>query len=304
MQNEKVKNVREKEEPYKIRMKLNKNVKWLILVMAICGLTGFLTPLGTTPYTYLVKTMEGNTVNNINEHLPLTLINNIPIMCTIIIVLSLLIFTKVKIRLSDLFMIGGLTFLMFSSKRQSTMFVLIGSIILNRMFTEAIKIYSKENMERMFKNIVCILGIAISVVAIFQGAKFIDKKKDNSYVNEASYPVDAANWILENLDINNIKLFNEYNYGSYLLYRGIPVFIDSRADLYAPEFNGKKDIFMDFINTSNLGKFYGKTFEEYVITHVILYKNAKIRMIIDETEPEKYNKIYSDKYFVIYEVVK
>lgn len=304
LQNEKVKNVREKEEPYKIRMKLNKNVKWLILVMAICGLTGFLTPLGTTPYTYLVKTMEGNTVNNINEHLPLTLINNIPIMCTIIIVLSLLIFTKVKIRLSDLFMIGGLTFLMFSSKRQSTMFVLIGSIILNRMFTEAIKIYSKENMECMFKNIVCILGIAVSVVAIFQGAKFIDKKKDNSYVNEASYPVDAANWILENLDVNNIKLFNEYNYGSYLLYRGIPVFIDSRADLYAPEFNGKKDIFMDFINTSNLGKFYGKTFEEYGITHVILYKNAKIRMIIDETEPEKYNKIYSDKYFVIYEVVK
>ena len=304
LQNEKVKNVREKEEPYKIRMKLNKNVKWLILVMAICGLTGFLTPLGTTPYTYLVKTMEGNTVNNINEHLPLTLINNIPIMCTIIIVLSLLIFTKVKIRLSDLFMIGGLTFLMFSSKRQSTMFVLIGSIILNRMFTEAIKIYSKENMEWMFKNIVCILGIAVSVVAIFQGAKFIDKKKDNSYVNEASYPVDAANWILENLDVNNIKLFNEYNYGSYLLYRGIPVFIDSRADLYAPEFNGKKDIFMDFINTSNLGKFYGKTFEEYGITHVILYKNAKIRMIIDETELEKYNKIYSDKYFVIYEVVK
>lgn len=304
LQNEKVKNVREKEEPYKIRMKLNKNVKWLILVMAICGLTGFLTPLGTTPYTYLVKTMEGNTVNNINEHLPLTLINNIPIMCTIIIVLSLLIFTKVKIRLSDLFMIGGLTFLMFSSRRQSTMFVLIGSIILNRMFTEAIKIYSKENMEWMFKNIVCILGIAVSVVAIFQGAKFIDKKKDNSYVNEASYPVDAANWILENFDVNNIKLFNEYNYGSYLLYRGIPVFIDSRADLYAPEFNGKKDIFMDFINTSNLGKFYGKTFEEYGITHVILYKNAKIRMIIDETEPEKYNKIYSDKYFVIYEVVK
>lgn len=304
LQNEKVKNVREKEEPYKIRMKLNKNVKWLILVIAICGLTGFLTPLGTTPYTYLVKTMEGNTVNNINEHLPLTLINNIPIMCTIIIVLSLLIFTKVKIRLSDLFMIGGLTFLMFSSRRQSTMFVLIGSIILNRMFTEAIKIYSKENMEWMFKNIVCILGIAVSVVAIFQGAKFIDKKKDNSYVNEASYPVDAANWILENFDVNNIKLFNEYNYGSYLLYRGIPVFIDSRADLYAPEFNGKKDIFMDFINTSNLGKFYGKTFEEYGITHVILYKNAKIRMIIDETEPEKYNKIYSDKYFVIYEVVK
>ena len=61
---------------------------------------------------------------------------------------------------------------------------------------------------------------------------------------------------------------------------------------------------MDFINTSNLGKYYGNTFKEYGITHVILYKNAKIRMIIDETEPENYNKIYSDNNFVIYEIVK
>ncbi len=302
-QNEKIKTVRETEEPYKIKMKLNKNVKWLILVMAICGLTGFLTPLGTTPYTYLIKTMNGNTVGNINEHLPLTLINNIPIMCTIVIILSLLIFTKVKIRLSDLFMIGGLTYLMFSSKRQSTMFVLLGSIILNRMITEAIKTYSKEKMEMVLRPMIGSITLLVMCLSVFYGLRFIDKKKDNSYVNESSYPVEAANWMLKNLNVNEIKLFNEYNYGSYLLYRGIPVFIDSRADLYAPEFNGKKDIFMDFINTSNLGTYYGKTFKEYGITHVILYKNSKIRMIIDETEPENYNKIYSDKNFVIYEVV-
>lgn len=302
-QNEKIKKVRETEEPYKIKMKLNKNVKWLILVMAICGLTGFLTPLGTTPYTYLIKTMNGNTVGNINEHLPLTLINNIPIMCTIVIILSLLIFTKVKIRLSDLFMIGGLTYLMFSSRRQSTMFVLLGSIILNRIIIEAIKTYSKEKMEMILRPMIGAITALVMCLSIFYGLKFIDKKKDNSYVNENSYPVEAANWMLKNLNVNEIKLFNEYNYGSYLLYRGIPVFIDSRADLYAPEFNGKKDIFMDFINTSNLGTYYGKTFKEYGITHVILYKNSKIRMIIDETEPENYNKIYSDKNFVIYEVV-
>lgn len=303
-QNEKIKNAREKEEPYKIKMKLNKNVKWLILVMAICALTGFLTPLGTTPYTYLIKTMQGNTVNNINEHLPLTLINDIPIMCVIVIVLSLLIFTKVKIRLSDLFMIGGLAYLMFSSKRQSTMFVIIGSMILNRMVTNAIDIYSKEKMYGILNQMAKVMSVVVGIVAIIYGGKLINDKKDNSYVNESAYPVAAADWILKNLDIENIKLFNEYNYGSYLLYRGIPVFIDSRADLYAPEFNNRNDIFMDFINTSNLGKFYGDTFEEYDITHIIVYKNAKLRMIIDETQPEKYNKIYSDKSFVIYEIIK
>ncbi len=302
--NEKRKLAREAEEPYKIKMKRNKNVKWLILIMVICGVTGFLTPLGTTPYTYLIKTMQGNTVNNINEHLPLTLIQNIPIMCTIIIALSLLIFTKVKIRLSDLFMLGGLSYLMFSSRRQATMFVLIGSIILNRMIVEAIKIYGTEKMKGVLRQIIIVAGIGVSCITLFLSIKYIDKKKNNVYVNEATYPVEASEWILKNLNLDNIKLFNEYNYGSYLLYKGIPVFIDSRADLYAPEFNGEEDIFMNFINTSNIGRYYGKTFREYGITHVMLYKNSKVSMLIDETEPENYNKIYSDDYFVIYEVMK
>ena len=303
--NEKIKKVRENEEPYKIKMKLNKNVKWLIVVMLICGLTGFLTPLGTTPYTYLVKTMQGNTTENINEHLPLTLIKNIPVMCTLVIMLAFLIFTKVKIRLSDLFMLGGLTYLMFMSKRQESMLVIIGSVILNRMTMDAIQIYSVETMKNVLSHIIGIGVILVAGLSIFYGAKFTKDKISNDYVNQSQYPTEAAEWILDNLDVNNIKLYNEYNYGSYLLYKGIPVFIDSRADLYTPEFNGDKDkdIFSDFLNASNLGTYYGKIFKKYGITHVMVYKNAKIRMIIDETEPENYNKIYSDNYFVIYEVL-
>ena len=87
-----------------------------------------------------------------------------------------------------------------------------------------------------------------------------------------------------------------------MLYRGIPVFIDSRADLYAPEFSGlEDDIFMDFIDVSSIGTFYEEVLEKYNITHVILYSNSKMSMIIDETKDANYNKIYSDDYFVIYE---
>ena len=87
-----------------------------------------------------------------------------------------------------------------------------------------------------------------------------------------------------------------------MLIRGIPVFIDSRADLYAPEFSGKKDdIFMDFIDTSNIGKFYEDTFKKYDITYVICYKNSKMNMIITKTKDKNYKELYSDKYFVVYE---
>ena len=57
----KIKRAEELKNPYKIKLNKNKNVKWLVLVMIICALTGLLTPLGDTPYTYLYKTMQGNT---------------------------------------------------------------------------------------------------------------------------------------------------------------------------------------------------------------------------------------------------
>ena len=303
--NEKVKLKRETQEPYKIRMTKNKNIKWLILLMIICILVGFLTPIGTTPFTYLYKTLQGNTTKNINEHLPLTLIENTPILCTIVVYLSFLIFTKVKVRLSDLFMLGGLAYLMISSRRQISIFVLICSIILNRFVMEAIKIYEIEKIQKVTKGLVtsCLTGLLIIVICV-QSIKDINKRKYEKYVSEVSYPVAAADWILENLDVNNIKLFNEYNYGSYLLYRGIPVFIDSRADLYSPEFNGKEDIFMDFINTSNIGKYYETTFNKYGITHIIIHSNSKINMLIKNADAEKYNELYSDDNFTIYELVK
>ena len=113
----------------------------------------------------------------------------------------------------------------------------------------------------------------------------------------------ACDYILENIDLEGVRFYNEYNYGSYMLFRGIPVFIDSRADLYAPEFSGKKDedIFSDFINTSSISKFYEETFEKYNITHLLISKKSKTNMIISKTEDIKYKELYSDDNFIIYE---
>ena len=299
----KVKRSKELQNPYKIKLEKRNAVKWLILIMVICLFTGFLTPLGTTPYTYLVKTMEGNTTQNINEHLPMTLASDTEVLCTLIIFLSLLIFTKVKIRLSDLFMLGGLCYLMLASRRQVTMFVLICSVILNRLIMQATKIYIKEDIEVAMKKITSVIGILITSILVLGLSYYVAKDKvDDKFIDESSYPVQACDYILENIDLGKARFYNEYNYGSYMLYRGIPVFIDSRADLYAPEFSGKKDdIFMDFIDTSNIGKFYEDTFEKYDITHVICYKNSKMNMIITKTKDKNYKELYSDEYFVIYE---
>lgn len=96
-----------------------------------------------------------------------------------------------------------------------------------------------------------------------------------------------------------MRLFNDYNYGSYLLYRGIPVFIDSRADLYSPEFNEGVNVFSDYMNISNINSYYEPKFKDYKITHVIIYRNSKLNMLL--SRDENYNRIYFDDNFAIYE---
>ena len=300
----KIKRSKNLQNPYKIKLTKNDNVKWLILIMVICIFTGLLTPLGDTPYTYLFKTLQGNTTQNINEHLPMTLIDESEACCCLILFLAPLIFTKVKIRLSDLFMIGGLCILMLSSRRQVTMFVIVGSVILNRLITQLIVIYNDEKyIENMEKRATSIIGVLIISILTLCLTYYLAKDKvDDKYIDESSYPVQACDYILKNIDLGKARFYNEYNYGSYMLFRGIPVFIDSRADLYAPEFSGKSDdIFMDFIETSGIAKFYEDIFKKYDITHVITYENSKMNMIIEKTKAPNYKQLYKDDYFVVYE---
>ena len=300
------KNIRKKEKikanPYKIKIRGNDNVKALIIIMIICLFTGLLTPLGTTPYTYLIKTMQGTTTHNISEHLPLTLVNNLEFMCALVLFIVILTFTDTKIRLSDLFMLGGLIFLTFYTRRQFSMFTLICVIILNRLINALLDKYDPEGCKKAIKKMTTITGMIVTICLVLTISVIQYKPKMNDhFIDENSYPVGAATYILENLDIKNIKLYNEYNYGSYLIFRGIPVFIDSRADLYAPEFNPGVEVFNDYINLSNVDiDNVEEKLDKYGITHMLMYKKSKLRKFVEQNT-EKNNLLYEDDNFCLFE---
>ena len=295
--------------PYRLILKKEDAGKWLIVIMIICTFTGLLTPLGDTPYTYLIKTMQGNTMDSISEHLPLTLINAKDILVVFILFLAVLIFTDTKMKTRDFFMLAGLTLLSFMSRRQVSMFVLICGFIFAKMLVELVNKYDIEGSDKLIKGMTTFLGKTLTILLVVLVSFCLYRPKINApIVSKSSYPIEASNYILNNLDVKEIKLFNEYNYGSYLLYRGIPVFIDSRADLYAPEFNGTKgedgkyhgrDIFSDYVNITSISTYYDDKFNEYGITHVLIKKGSKLNMLIKRND--NYKELYSDNNFVLYE---
>ena len=293
------------DNPYKLKLERRTAVKWLILIAIICFAMGLLTPIGNEPYTHIFKLMSGNTTNNISEHQPIVLVEHTKEFSIIVGLLAILIFTDTKISLKDFFMLGGLLLLSLMSRRQYSMLVIIGVMPFTKLVCNFLDKYDKNGIDEFTNMMVSWKGKIVTIALIvFFSFSIYSTKKDNEYINASTYPVDAADFILAqeehgDLDFNTMKMYNDYNYGSYLLYRGIPVFIDSRADLYSPEFNEGKDIFSDYINISNLSTFYEDKFEEYGITHVMAYENSKLNMLLKRDE--NYELLYSDDRFVFYE---
>jgi len=284
----------------KIIFEKNSYGKVFILIAVICLFTCFLTPIGDMPYTYLIKIMQGNTTEYVNEHLPLTLADNTPFAILFGITILFAIFAKIKLRLKDWFMIIGLMILALITRRQTSMVFLIALIPISNMLVQIFNKYDKNGTKEVMTLMTRPIGIILTLALIIaMSASMMKNKLDDEYVSENVYPVKAADFILENLDIDKMKLFNEYNYGAYLLFRDIPVFIDSRCDLYTPEFNEGVTMFNDFIDVYGMHTGYEEVFENYGITHVMIVEGGKLNLLLGQDA--NYNCIYTDKNYKIYE---
>ena len=279
---------------YKIIVEKINNFKPLLIAFGISFLMGLLTP-SKICYTYYLKILEGSSQSFIQEHSPLVIINT-PFM---LIVLFFLYFTKEKIKLHELFMLGGLVLLSLMGQRHIIFFNTIGMIYIGTILIREIKAKKDHTLtilyDKIFNNKI-IITIFLLISLIIYGAKCLENSQIE-YVDNTEYPVDAVKYIKENLDYNNIKLYNDYNDGSYLLFNDIKVFIDSRCDLYFREFNHQYDIFDDYASTKYDYK-YEEIFDKYYIQYILLNNEDSLYYILKDNS--KYELLYDDKNYSIY----
>lgn len=279
----------------KIVIEKNDNIKYLFLTMIISTVTGLITPIGDTPYTYFIKTAMGNSQSYIMEHQKMTWKSS-PF--TIIIAfetLFLAIISKVKLR--DLFMISGLTIMSIISIRHISFLALIGTICFARIFLMFLDNFDFKIDKSLIKffNKKLVIIISYLLVIIFSSIMFTHWSNED-YIDKENYPTEAVKYIKNNLDVKEIRLYNEYNFGSYLLLNDIPVFIDSRCDLYTKQFSGLDyDIFDDY--EVMMGNYMTK-FDFYGITHALIYKNTFYNILKNDTN---YKLLYEDEYFALFE---
>lgn len=291
----------------KIEINKNNNLKKLLIIFIVVALIGLINPSGLTPYTYILKSISGETMSYINEHKPVTLEylrENYPYIITYILNVLILIYPKQKVKLYDVFLIIGLTIMTFLGVRQFAIFIVVLSRVWIKYIEEIknaffnLKIFNGEKfiLLKIFSPIIIIL--AIFLVSL----KFHQIYKNRDFVEEDTYPVKASEWIKKNLDLESLRIYNNYTDGSYLVFAGIPDFIDTRCDLFTAEFNKTlekgNDIFSDSMRVQENPDDYKIIFEKYDINTVLVNKNSfylsKLRY------DEKFEKVYEDENYIVY----
>ena len=287
----------------KVIIERNKNMKWILVIFVLCIFTGLLTPLKDIPYTYMIKSIKGNTMNFISEHQAVSLIYSIPTLVIILIIVALLFSNKIKIKLRDIFMLLGMTILALISYKQFPIFFICTMTIINKLFIQVIPDKLSQIVTNLLDKVLSIKGmIYITLIIIALSLVQYKKVAVQNFVDSSEYPVQAVKWIKENsnIDIKNMRLFNDFNYGSYLLFSDIPVFIDGRADAYDPVFNGRKeDSFLDYMQASSLEIWYEDIFAKYGITHIITKTNSSFNTFLQRNI--QYRSLYNDGTFIFYE---
>ena len=94
-----------------------------------------------------------------------------------------------------------------------------------------------------------------------------------SKVEREFFPVGAAEWLNDKSQTAN--LFNDYNWGGYLIYHvpQVPVFVDGRTDLYGDE------ILNDYINIIFCKESWMETLNEYDIDLVIVPADSCLKSL-------------------------
>lgn len=276
------------------------NIKYLIILILLAIVIGFFTPIFGTAYTNLVNCMNGVSTNFISELQPVNLIQRLPLTIMTFLVISILIFTKTKVKIKDLlFVIGFIIFSLMASRNLFFLY-LIGIISFTNIISSFINTYIDEENQilKKFENSIVILTLFCLFILIYSISKISEQIK-KEYVDDLVYPEYATEWILDNVDYKNMRIWNGFNFGSYLELNGIKVFLDSRSGMFTEQENKNCTVLKDWLDVYNGSVHYQDIFNKYDITHVLLNNEELVNKFI--VNDKNYKLIYQDDLYSLYE---
>ncbi len=274
-----------------------KDNKLIYLTGIVILLSGIISPYRSIQYTFFIKAMlaESFKIFQISELVLTRLINyKFELLLLLLFILGLY-FKVLKVKLRDLFLFLGLFIFSLIAIRNVVFFYIFGPYILLKSIDSKINIKTKFYINKDIFQI----SILVLLIVLFIRSIYATDIYNNEYKINETYPVEIVNYIKDNIDYKNTRIYNMFSFGSYLEYNDIPVFIDSRAEVYSKEFNGGHDIISDYVDSLELDS-YKNVFEEYKFEYAIIENDTDLYQYLKIDT--SFEEIMSNDQFTLYKV--
>ena len=133
--------------------------------------------------------------------------------------------------------------------------------------------------------------ILLLVIIVAASTWIVSKIQGNENALVGRYPVAAVDYLKQS-ELAQQKGYNSYNWGGYLIWRGIPVFVDGRADVYGDDF------LHYYRRTYDLTSRWRQPLDDYGVEYVIIEQASPLSNLL-ETSPE-WEETYGDEVAVIF----
>lgn len=284
---------------------INKNLKRFILPFILGMFLIFINPFGIDLITYAIKTLGNDFINkNIAEFLPLNItqgLMGIIAYLSIFIVMFVFISTKKQIKTHHFCMFLGTVFMALLANRHFSVFIVTSVLILP--YIEDVLLSIRENMHKGIiekgKKVLDITVIIFVGFFILNASIIEATNKKYDFLPDSVYANKAITYIKENIGSDK-RIFNEYFYGTSLMFNNIKCFIDSRCDLYTEEYNPGVTVANDYVGAINCEKNFNEIMKKYNIEYLLINKDSSLAKNIFEIDG--YKLIYQDDLVYIIEV--
>ena len=116
-------------------------------------------------------------------------------------------------------------------------------------------------------------SLLLLVMLLAAGLYVTDKLLTNETAVANTYPVAAVN-VIETTILAEQRVFNSFGWGGYLIWRGLPVFIDGRADVYGHEF------MLTFLRAYYGRPGWSEVLDQFAIDYVLVERHNALAILL------------------------
>lgn len=223
-----------------------------------------------------------------------------PFIILVVLVILFSLANQWEIPARHVFLLSGLGLISVLMARNIALFAIACAPILSELISQKLdKSQQWRNLEKRFANFSVsnhsyIIPLATVLAAIGYFAFNQINNKSTFQFNPQVFPVQAVDWIEANPVIEG-RMFNEFNWGGYLLYRLWPhhlIFLDSQSDFYG------EPLMRDYESMLIAQGNWNDLFNKYQISWTILPIHSPLaRALASDSE---WTTAYQDSVAVIY----